>query len=100
MWKFQNVPNSIIDLYNFNLICPKFGTFTITGVIAPKDYTYPPDYTDQKKPIMQSYTLKLSRRAIRPFNPATYDSPSLVADSITNNWIKVLTATQSSTLNL
>ena len=51
MWKFQNVPNSIIDLYNFNLICPKFGTFTITGVIAPKDYTYPPDYTDQKKPI-------------------------------------------------
>ena len=45
IWKFQNVPNSIIDPYDIDLICTKFGAFTIIGAIVPKDYTYSLDYS-------------------------------------------------------
>ena len=44
IWKFQNVPNRMIDLYDISLICIKFGAFTIIDAIVPKDCTYPPDH--------------------------------------------------------
>ena len=36
IWKFQNAPKSIIDLYDISFI-------TVIGVIVTKDCTYRPD---------------------------------------------------------
>ena len=50
MWKFQNAPNWIIDLYDISFI------FTIIGAIALKGCTYPQD-CDSKATYYQSTTV-------------------------------------------
>ena len=35
--------NSVIDLYDINLVCTKFGVLIILGAIVPKGCTYPSD---------------------------------------------------------
>ena len=77
----QNAPNMTIGL-----ICTKPGAFTITGVILPKDCTYPPDYRIKSQPFVPyeirvvSIALKSTLIAEKEFNRVL----SLVLDKITS----------------